>query len=316
MGYNISETSGNTTGGPSDWAQTLDLSDPSATSVSGDFDVVPLFGGGSPSEATDGYVFSAVSNPGYGTLVTNATTGEYTFIVDRSAVITSGTDQVITFTVTGTSGGSSDEDTVTITILICVARGTLIETPDGPLPVETLSVGDRVVTLDGPPQPVRWIGSRHLSQQDLACTPTLRPIRITADALGPGVPSRDLLVSPQHRVLLDGWRAELFLAEPQVLVPAKMLVNDHSITVDHEVTEVEYFHLLFDSHQIILTEGLATESFFPGDHAMDELDRAVRDEIVQLFPQLRDPASYGDPARPSLRTWEARVLMGPERAGP
>lgn len=315
MGYNISETSGNTTGGPSDWDQTLDLTDPSATSVSGDFDEVPLLGGGSPGEASGGYSFSAVDNPGYGTLVTNPVTGEYTFIVDRSAVIASGTDQVVSFTVAGSDGANVDEDTVSITILICVARGTLIETETGPVPVETLAVGDRVVTFDGPTQPIRWIGSRLLTGHEMARDPSLKPIRISAHALGPDAPSRDLLVSPQHRVLLDGWRAELLFAEGQVLVPAKTLVNDHSITVEHAAREVEYFHLLFDSHEIILTEGLPTESFFPGDHAMDELDRAARDEILRLFPQLQGAHGYGEPARPSLRAWEARVLADTRKAG-
>lgn len=310
MGYNIGDVGGEATGGVDVWEATLDLSDPFATTISGDFNEIPLFGGGG-GEASGGYTFSALSNPAWGTLVTNSVTGEYTFIVNRSAVINSGNSQVVSFTVTGSDGSSTDTDTVTITILICVARGTLIQTEAGPVPVERLTIGDRVTTLDGPPQPVRWIGSRRLSRTELEVDPSLRPIRIAQAALGEGAPARDLLVSPQHRVLLNGWRAELFFGEPQVLVPAKSLVNDSTITVMHDVEGVEYFHLLFDCHEIILTENLPTESFFPGAHSMAELDGAARAELLRLFPALAEDAGYGEPARPSLRPWEARVLTAP-----
>lgn len=307
MGYNINEVSGSTTGGPDLWSQTLDLSDPGATMVTGDFDAGPI-SGGSNGEAPSGYSFSSLSTTSYGSLVANTTTGEYTFIVDRDAVIASGNDQVVSFTVTGGSGGFSDTDTVEITILICVARGTLIETDTGPVPVESISPGDRVATLDGPSKPVRWIGSRRVGASELARDASLRPIRIAQDALGPGRPARDLIVSPQHRIFLTGWRNELLFGETQVLVPAKSLLNDQTITLAHDLDEVEYFHLLFDTHEIIFTEGTPTESFLPGDHTMMALDAAVRDELLTLFPELCGSTGFGPPARPALRHWEARVL--------
>lgn len=310
MGYNVGEVTGAVGGGDfsSDtWTFTLDLTDPGATSVSGDFDVVPLFGG-TVSEATDGYSFSALDQPQFGSLVWDSVTGEFTFTVDRSAVIGSGSDQTVSFTVVGTSGANEDDDVVFINILICVARGTLIETAAGPVPVEDLALGDHVHTLDGPPAPIRWIGRRRLGASDLQASPHLRPVRIRAGAIGPGMPRRDLLVSPLHRVLLCDWRAELLFGEAEVLVPAKGLVNDRDVLVDRTVEEVEYFHLLFDRHELIFTEGIPTESFHPGPYALRELDCAVRDELLELFPEFAAGAAPWDAARPSLKPWEGRIM--------
>ncbi|MAX72543.1 Hint domain-containing protein [Alterinioella nitratireducens] len=308
MGYNIADVSGNATGGPNDWGLTLDLSDPSATTISGDFDVVSLTSGNSQGEATGGYSFSALNTTAWGTLSFNTVTGEYTFTVDRSAVIQSGSDQVVSFTIVGTSGGNSDDDTVTINILICVARGTMIDTPEGPVAVETLATGDLVRTLDGPPQRVRWIGSRRLDRAALAADPSLRPVRIAQDAFGPARPARDLVVSPQHRIYLDDWRADLLFGEAQVLAPAKGLVNDHSIRVDTQAEEVEYFHLLFDNHEVIYTENTPTESFHPGDYTLCGLEDDVREELFALFPTLQSDADRPPVTRPALKVWEAAML--------
>lgn len=307
MGYNISEVTG-AGGGVSDWTFTLDVSQPTVTTVSGDFDVVPLIGGGGPSEATNGYTFSALDQPQFGTLVGNSVDGTFTFTADRAAVIATGSDQTVSFTVLGRSGGSSDLDTVTITIVICVARGTRIETPSGQIAVEDLAVGDRVCTHDGPAAAVRWIGRRRLGAVALAANPALRPVRIRAGALGDGLPQRDLVVSPQHRVLLRDWRAELLFGSAEVLVPAKALLDDGRVTVEAAAQEVEYFHLLFDRHELIYTEGAVTESFHPGAQALREMDAEVHEELLTLFPELEHGAGRWASARPSLKPWEARLL--------
>jgi hypothetical protein len=311
MGYNISDVGGQATGGVDEWLATLDLSLSNATTVSGNFDVVRLSDGANLGEATNGYTFSALSQPSLGSLAYNTTNGTWTFTVNWSAVIATGSDQVISFTVTGRSGGNSDADTVKITLLICVARGTRVDTPRGPVKVEKLRPGDLVQTLDGPARPVRWIGSRVVTADELASDPSLRPIRIQAGALGEGAPRRDLVMSPQHRVLLDDWRAQLMFGEAQVLAPAKSLVNDGPIRVDHSLNEVEYFHIMFDDHEIIVTEGVATESFHPGQTAMQGLAEAVRNELIRLFPELAHADGCGPAARPVLKGWESRVLHTP-----
>lgn len=309
MGYNISEVTGaqgSGTLGADIWTFTLDLG-AGVTTVSGDFDVAPLLGGGG-GEAADGYSFSALDQAGLGTLSTNAADGTFTFTVDRAAVLATGSDQTVSFTISGFDGANSDDDTVIINILICVARGTLIEAPGGPVPVEALRPDDLVCTYDGGAAPIRWIGSRKVGAAELAAQPDLRPVRITAGALGGGRPYRDLVVSPQHRVLLRDWRAELMFGEPEVLVPAKALIDDLNIRVDRDFGEVEYFHLLFDRHEIMFTEGAPTESFHPGPYTLRELAAPARSELVRLFPELSSGTPPWPTARPALRPWEGYLL--------
>jgi hypothetical protein len=308
MGYNISDVSGNATGGLDQWTFTADLTQPGVTTVSGDFNVVSIFGGFDQGDATGGYSFSALSTDAYGTLSYSTTTGTFTFFINRAAVMASGSDQVISFTITGTSGGNSDSDTVFIQLLICVLRGTLIRTPSGPVPVEELRPGDLVDTKDSGPQPVKWVGLRRVSPAELKADPSLRPIRIRAGALGHDLPVRDLGVSPQHRILLSDWRAELLFGAHEVLVPAKALIDDRAITVDHALQPIEYYHVLFDAHEIMFTEEAATESFHPGDYAMRELGDATRVELHKLFPELFEGDGIGETARLSLRPWEAEML--------
>jgi VCBS repeat-containing protein len=307
VGYNISDISGDSTGGPDAWTFTLDLNDPGATTVSGDFNVVSL-GGNDLGEATDGYVFSPLDTTGFGTLSVNGTDGTFEFTVDRAAVFASGSDQVVSFTVTGTSGPDSDDDTVAIEILICVLRGTRVDTPAGPVPVEDVAVGDLVVTRDRGARPVRWIGSRRLSPAELAADPTLRPVRIAAGALDGVAPLRDLVVSPQHRVLVTGWQAEMHFGEDEVLVPAKALVNRRDVCIEVSDEPVEYFHLMFDDHEVIFTEGAPTESFHAGPYALRELGDAARAELQHLFPGLFQPGGLPPTARMSLKPWEGRLL--------
>ena len=307
MGFNIKDVGGETAGGPSNWNATLDLTLSSSATISGDFDAF-ILGNVNIGEASGGYAFSALSNTSFGTLTTNSTTGTYTFTPNWANIVATGSDQVVSFTVTGTDGGNSETDTVVINLLICVARGTRIDTMRGPLAVEDLVCGDLVRTMDGVPQPVRWIGSRRVQAREMALDPSLRPVRFEPDAMGPGNPERALRVSPQHRVFLQDWRAQLMFGEDQVLVPAKSLINDSTVRRETGNEEIEYFHILFDEHQIMFTEGLATESFHPGAYTLAELDAPVRAELLKLFPHLQDDTGYGAVARPALRAWEARML--------
>lgn len=149
-------------------------------------------------------------------------------------------------------------------------------------------------------QPIRWIGSTSVAGKG-----RFAPIRIAEGALGN---HRALTVSPQHRMLLAGWQAELLFDEAEVLVAAKLLVNDTTIRV-MEVEEVEYFHMLFDAHEIVYAEGCPSESFHPGHVGWGALAEAAREEILALFPQLaaQDFTVYGPSARRSLTSAEARV---------
>ncbi len=197
--------------------------------------------------------------------------------------------------------------------LPCFAQGSRIETDRGEQPIETLCVGDLVRTKDHGYQPIRWVGNSRLSVRDLLAQPHLRPVRIVAGAFGENLPARDLRVSPQHRLLLDGWEVELHFGLDQVLAAAKSLTGRPGVGVDHACRAVEYFHVMFDQHQVIYSEGLATESFLVGETIREGMDRAQRDELLELFPELAArAASVAEiPARPVLRNFEATVFAGP-----
>lgn len=183
----------------------------------------------------------------------------------------------------------------------CFTPGTLIDTPEGPVPVEDLRPGMTVCTRDHGAQPLRWIGRQHHRAEG-----AFAPVRFMAGALGN---TRDLLVSQQHRMLLTGWRAELLFGEPEVLAPARHLVNGDTIHLRHG-GEVEYIHLLFDRHEIVTAEGIPSESFYPLG-SVAEADRALQAELHALFPDAthRSGQARWRLARPVLRAHEARLLM-------
>jgi len=189
----------------------------------------------------------------------------------------------------------------------CFGSGTLIETQRGQVPVEELRVGDYVLTFDGGYQQIRWIGSRHLSTGDLAMTPSLRPLRIRAGALGTGVPEIDLVVSPQHRVLVRAAEAERMFGEAEVLVAAKHLLALAGIEIAEELEDVTYWHILLDTHQLVFSGGAVTESLFIGPEALKSVSAAAREEIFALFPQLVE-GTRPPTARPLVSGRQARRL--------
>lgn len=192
------------------------------------------------------------------------------------------------------------------TVVPCFTPGTMIACEDGEQPVETLQPGDRVITRDHGIQPLRWIGCKLLSREDLVAEPRLQPVLIRAGALGPGVPARDMRVSRQHRMLLTGPRAELLFGVDEVLVRAEHLTHLPGIALAAE-TDVTYLHLLFDRHEVVLSDSTWSESFQPGDRTLGGLDGAARDELFRLFPHLAAGGDY-PAARPTLRRFEAKVL--------
>lgn len=185
-------------------------------------------------------------------------------------------------------------------VVICFAAGTLIETPDGPRFIETLKVGDAVTTLDDGPQSIRWIGRVRVAGDGENA-----PVRIKAGALGN---VRDLVVSPNHRMLIRGFEAELLFGEPEVLVAAKHLVNGRSIFSDPRAS-IDYLHFLCDAHQIVFAEGCPAETLYPGQQAIRSVDEDAQREIVALFPEVRDMGYTGPMARYALAGYEARALV-------
>ncbi|MEZ5912906.1 MAG: Hint domain-containing protein [Paracoccaceae bacterium] len=192
----------------------------------------------------------------------------------------------------------------------CFLRGTRIATPDGEVAIEDLCAGDMVLTRDRGAQPIRWIGSRRVLG-----TGRLAPIRIAAGHLGN---RRDLWVSPQHRMLLGGWHCELHFGVEEVLAAAKHLIDEASVR-RMPGGEVDYFHMLFDHHEIVWAEGAPSESFHPGAEGLASLDTGAQAEILALFPELagaragETAGGYGPTARRCLKAHEVRLLRARSR---
>jgi len=192
----------------------------------------------------------------------------------------------------------------------CFTPGTLIATPQGEALIENLRVGDKLVTRDNGIQEIRWLGSHRYNGRDLANNPHLYPILIKAGALGGNLPERDMRLSPNHRVLVSSDQTALYFEEREVLVSAKHLVNNRGI---YEVESVgaTYIHLMFDRHEVILSNGSWSESFQPADRTLRGMGNAQRQEIFELFPNL---GRYGmshpfESARRVLSLHEARRLI-------
>lgn len=193
-------------------------------------------------------------------------------------------------------------------IIPCFTPGTLITTRRGEVPVEVLRPGDEVLTRDHGFCPLTWTGRRDLTVAELVARPAFRPIRIKAGALGPGVPLRDMIVSPQHRMLMEGYRAEMLFGEAEVLVAARHLTDLPGIEAVF-VPGVSYIHVMCKQHEIIRADGAWTESFQPAQGTLGSMDAAQAAEILGLFPELEWRESAFPASRMSLKAHEARVLL-------
>jgi hypothetical protein len=150
------------------------------------------------------------------------------------------------------ASGDTIEDTAPAP---CYCAGTHILTPSGEVPVETLAIGDLVVTRSGEARPIRWIGRRSYEGRFIAGNREVLPIRISAGALADTIPRRDLNVSPGHAMFIDG-----------VLIPAEKLINGITIRQIEDVESVEYIHLELDTHDVIIAEGALAETYVECDN--------------------------------------------------
>jgi hypothetical protein len=191
--------------------------------------------------------------------------------------------------------------------VICFASETVIATPEGPKPIDRIRQGDMVLTRDNGPKPVVWAGHSNLSGLALRRYPHLRPIRLRRGALG-SVPDDDLRLSPEHRVLVTGSRAQALYGTDEVLVRAADLLDYRIIAPDLALHGVVYVHLLLENHQILFANGLPCESFHPGLAAPDML-RQHRGALRAVMPHVVDaPEGYGPTARRCLSMGEAALL--------
>lgn len=225
--------------------------------------------------------------PGVG----NITITGVTFYVSGQPAVFTPTDGTIlqdgTF-VSSTFVTSSTNVPVSRLLPACFTPGTLIETIDGLRAIEDIHEGDLLRTADDGYQPVNWI-----SRCKMPAVGRYAPIRIAKGAMGN---TRDLTVSPQHRILIEGWAAELYAGQDSVLVPACHLVDGEKVQV-MEGGYVEYIHLGFEDHVLVKSEGIWTESHFSSV--------AGRAEAEALFPGYTQTSKL---ARPAARKHESSLI--------
>lgn len=185
--------------------------------------------------------------------------------------------------------------------IICFTPGTMIATPSGERAVETLRPGDLVLTMDAGPQPLGWTG-----RSTVPGTGKHAPIRLDPCLTGA---RRTLTVSPQHRMFIADWRAELLFGEAEVFVPARHMLDCEGADTA-PMAEITYIHLMFDRHQIVFAEGAPCESFHAASQGFEALVPQAREELFAAYPALRDNlAAHGPTARPCLKAREARTLL-------
>jgi len=194
-------------------------------------------------------------------------------------------------------------------VVPCFTPGTAVATPRGERLVEELKVGDKIITRDNGIQEIRWLGHKTLDYGQLSRATHMKPVLIRQGSLGNGLPERDMLVSPNHRMLVANDRTALYFDEHEVLVSAKHLVNNKGVQ-NVDALGVTYIHFMFDQHEVVLANGTWTESFQPGDYTLAGIGNAQRGEIFDLFPELRTPEGRGEytAARRTLKRHEAALL--------
>lgn len=228
---------------------------------------------------------------------TTTITGTTFYLSDGSVVFTPNDGSTLEDATFVSSTYSPYQEDMLVTDLgpPCFTAGTNIQTPDGPKLIEHIEKAHLVVGYEGKALNLRTILSKSFCKRDLDLNHKLYPVRIVAGALGNGLPSRDLLVSRQHRILLNSPLVCRLFKSPEVLVPAIKLVQLPGIFVDKTVERVTYFHLVFDTHEIVFSEGAATESLFTGPEALESVPADAREELLTIFPELARRQNPMDP---------------------
>lgn len=256
---------------------TLTAEDLTASDVTGIDDTATGFF--TPGDGSGAIAFGGTGEPTISELL------DGTYTPSSGVSISLGGDYTITGgDESGQIGDIAFENFETINFsVVCFADGTRIKTPNGLRLIESLKVGDLVETLDNGPQPIRWVGNKKLSAATLSSQPHLRPICIKMGALGPDTPICDLIVSPQHRILVKSKIAVRMFDCSEVFVPAKALLPLDGVEILDDVQNVTYFHIMCDQHEIIEADGALAETLYTGTEALKAMSPQAILEISQVF---------------------------------
>ncbi len=188
----------------------------------------------------------------------------------------------------------------------CYAPGTMIYTPDGQRAVETLQVGELIRTLDNGPQTIRWVrsGDQPLGEVENDA----KPVLITAGALGAGLPMQDMIVSPQHRILVGGGGQLQDRFETEAFAPAKSLTSLPGIRHMKGKRKITWVHFACDRHEIVTANGCLSESLLLGPMVLNGLTSMERQALNNIFgaPPASDAALNGPAARECLMVGAVR----------
>jgi autotransporter passenger strand-loop-strand repeat protein len=217
-------------------------------------------------------------------------TGDSLVITGTGGSLTLSLDAPVTAQITTSADPSR---TGTLVTIACFAAGTRIATPSGPVPIESLRIGDRVLTEGGAAMPIRWLGQRHVDCRRHPMPAAILPVRIDAHAFGLGRPAHPLLLSPDHAIFAEG-----------VLIPVKYLI-DGALIRQVTVEEISYFHLELPQHAVVFAEGLPVESY------LDTGDRLSFDGAVTALHPL-----WGQEARDVTLMFDALGYAPLRVAGP
>jgi len=192
--------------------------------------------------------------------------------------------------------------------VVCFAAGTMIRTPQGPMPIETLCEDDGVVTQNNGTQNIRWIGKRTVTANEMV--PQFSPVCIKANAIKSGVPNCDLRVSQQHRILIESPMFDLYFGTPEFLVKAKDIAQMYeNVYIDTRIQTITYYHLFFDQHEVLFANDCPSESFYPGAQALKSINQTQLQELYALFPQLElNDTTYSNMGTSTLKNWEVTAL--------
>ncbi len=254
------------------------------------FNGLHKFGGVALSDSSSVYSFVTFSDKG----TTMTATGGAADGLTSTDIGQAGAGQSLETT----DGGAtySTQSTPNSGTIPCLTKGTRVRTDRGDVAVEDLTAGMRILTGDGRAEPLRKLLSRRVAAAEIAENERLAPVRITAGALGQNLPSRDLLVSRQHRMLAASPITRRMFGAEAVLIAAIRLTAMPGIYLDRSAGDVTYYHLLFDRHCIIFAENTPTESLFVDHMGDSNLPDDLLEEIYALFPQFRSEAYLPRPA--------------------